>query len=80
MNPSKNNGNLRADFDSQDIGVSAERAAHTTLQQRNRLLERQLTERTQELGRSLVDLRSLATALDAAEQRERTRLATELHD
>ena len=80
MNPSKNNGNLRADFDSQDIGVSAERAAHTTLQQRNRLLERQLTERTQELGRSLVDLRSLATALDAAEQRERTHLATELHD
>ena len=62
-------------FDSQDIGVSAERAAHTTLQQRNRLLERQLTERTQELGRSLVDLRSLATALDAAEQRERTHLA-----
>jgi len=80
MNPSKNNGNLRADFDCEDIGVSAERAAHTTLQQRNRLLERQLTERTQELGRSLGDLRSLTTALDAAEQRERTRLATELHD
>ena len=80
MNPSKNNGNLRADFGSQEIEVSAERAAHATLQQRNRLLERQLTERTHELGRSLVDLRSLATALDAAEQRERTRLATELHD
>ena len=80
MNPSKNNGNLRADFGSQEIEVSAERAAHAMLQQRNRLLERQLTERTQELGRSLVDLRSLATALDAAEQRERTRLAAELHD
>ena len=80
MNPSKNNGNLRADFGSQEIEVSAERAAHAMLQQRNRLLERQLTERTQELGRSLVDLRSLATALDVAEQRERTRLATELHD
>ena len=80
MNPSKNNGNLRADFDSQDIGVSAERAAHTTLQQRNRLLEQQLVERTQELDRSLVDVRSLTTALDAAEQRERTHLATELHD
>jgi signal transduction histidine kinase len=80
MNPSKNNGNLRADFGSQEIEVSAERAAHAMLQQRNRLLERQLTERTQELGRSLVDLRSLATALDAAEQRERTHLATELHD
>ena len=80
MNPSQNNGNLRADFGSQDIEVSAERAAHAMLQQRNRILERQLTERTQELGRSLVDLRSLATALDAAEQRERTRLAAELHD
>ena len=80
MNPSQNNGNLRADFDSQDIGVSAERAAHTTLQQRNRLLEQQLVERTQELDRSLVDVRSLTTALDAAEQRERTHLATELHD
>ena len=80
MNPSKNNGNLRADFDCQDFGVSAERAAHTMLQQRNRLLERQLAERTQELGRSLVDLRSLTTALDAAEQRERTHLAAELHD
>ena len=80
MDPSKNNGNLRVDFDRQDFGVSAERAADTTLQQWNRILEQQLAERTQELGRSLVDLRSLATALDAAEQRERTHLATELHD
>ena len=80
MNPSKNNGNLRTNVDSQDIGVSAERAADTTLQQWNRLLERQLAERTQELGRSLVDVRSLTTALDAAEQRERTHLAAELHD
>ena len=55
MNPSKNNGNLGADFGSQEIEVSAERAAHAMLQQRNRLLERQLTERTQELGRSLVE-------------------------
>ena len=80
MNPSKNNGNLRTNVDSQDIGISAERAADTTLQQWNRLLERQLAERTQELGRSLVDVRSLTIALDAAEQRERTHLAAELHD
>jgi signal transduction histidine kinase len=88
MNPSQNNGNMTADvqtakealLDSQDTWVSAEQAADTTLQQWNRLLEQQLTERTQELGRSRVDLRSLATALDAAEQRERTHLATELHD
>jgi signal transduction histidine kinase len=60
---------------------SARRERHKpTLQERNRLLERQLTERTRELGRSLVDVRSLTAALDAAEQRERTHLATELHD
>jgi len=88
MNHSKINGNMTADVpstketlrDAQDTRVSAERAAFSQLQQCNRLLERQLDERTQELGRSLVDLRSLATALDAAEQRERTHLATELHD
>ncbi len=88
MDPSKNNGKMTADVhsttetlrDSQNTRVSAERAAYSQLQQWNRLLERKLAARTQELGRSLVDLRSLATALDAAEQRERTRLATELHD
>jgi len=63
-----------------DARVSAERAAETTLHQWKRLLERQLAERTQELDRSLVNVRSLTTALDAAEQRERTHLATELHD
>ena len=84
MNHSQDNGNMTADVhsttetlrDSQNTRVSAERAAYSQLQQWNRLLERKLAERTQELGRSLVDLRSLATALDAAEQRERTRLAT----
>ena len=88
MNPSKNNGKMTADVhstketlrDSQDTRVSAEQAAYSQLQQWNRLLERKLAERTQELGCSLVDLRSLTTALDAAEQRERTHLATELHD
>src|SRR5688572_6645069 len=88
MNPSQNNGKMTADVhstketlrDSQDTRVDAERAAYSQLQQWNRLLERKLAERTQELGRSRVDLRSLTTALDAAEQRERTHLAAELHD
>lgn len=80
MNPSKNNGKLRADFDCEDIGVSAERTAHATLKQWNRVLEQKLAERTQELNRSLVDVRSLTAALDAAQQSERTHLATELHD
>jgi signal transduction histidine kinase len=88
MNPSTNNGKMTADVhstketlrDSQDTRVSAERRAYSQLQQWNRLLERKLAERTQELGRSLVDVRSLTTALDDAEQRERTHLAAELHD
>jgi signal transduction histidine kinase len=80
MNPSKNNGNLRVDFTSEDIELSAERTAHATLKQGKRVLEQKLAERTQQLTRSLVDVRSLTTALDAAQQRERTRLATELHD
>ena len=88
MDTSKNNGKMTADVhpakealrNAQHTGVSAHRATHLTLQQRNRLLERQLAERSRELGRSLVTVRSLTTALDAAEQRERTRLAAELHD
>jgi signal transduction histidine kinase len=80
MNPSKNNGNLRADFASEDIEVSAERTAHATLKHGKRVLEQKLAERTQELNRSLVDVRSLTAALDAAQQSERTHLATELHD
>src|SRR5687767_885410 len=54
MNQSQNNGNMTADvqtakealLDPQDTWVSAEQAADTTLQQWNRLLEQQLTERT----------------------------------
>ena len=66
--------------DSQDTTVSADQAAYSQLQQWNGLLERKLAECTQELGCSLVDVRSLTTALDIAEQRERRHLATELHD
>ena len=80
MNPSKNNGNLKTDFDSEDIGVSAERTTHATLRQWKRVLEQKLAERTQELNRSLVEVRSLTAALDAAQQSERTHLATDLHD
>jgi PAS domain S-box-containing protein len=43
-------------------------------------LERLVTARTAELLESEVQLRSLATELNLAEQRERRRLATELHD
>jgi signal transduction histidine kinase len=88
MSRSKINGNMTVDVhstketlgDSEDTRVSAERAAYFQLQEGKRLLERKLAERTQELERSLLDLRSMTTALDAAQQRERTNLATELHD
>ena len=43
-------------------------------------LEQLVDERTQELVRSRDQLRALATELNLAEQRERRRVATELHD
>jgi signal transduction histidine kinase/ActR/RegA family two-component response regulator len=51
-------------------------------QQRNftEELERKVSERTQKLVSSQDRLRALATELNLAEQRERKRLATELHD
>jgi len=66
--------------ESQDIEFNTERAAQHRLQQWSRLLERQVAERTRELERSQVNLRSLAAELNVAEQRERKHLAIELHD
>jgi PAS domain S-box-containing protein len=43
-------------------------------------LEQRVAERTEELLQSESRLRALATELNLAEQRERTRLATDLHD
>ncbi len=43
-------------------------------------LEKLVNERTEELAHSRDQLRALATELNLAEQRERKRLATELHD
>ncbi|HWF59364.1 MAG TPA: response regulator [Nitrospira sp.] len=46
----------------------------------NDTLEQRVIERTQELAQSEDRLRALATELNLAEQRERKRLATDLHD
>ncbi|HKO30780.1 MAG TPA: response regulator [Nitrospiraceae bacterium] len=50
------------------------------LRQLTGTLEERVNERTQELTTSYARLRALATDLTVAEQRERRRLATELHD
>ena len=50
------------------------------LRQLTGTLEERVKERTQELAISYSRLRALATDLTVAEQRERRRLATELHD
>ena len=56
------------------------REAQTRLQRWNVELEQAVNEKTAELQQSQERLRTLATELNLAEQRERKRLATELHD
>ena len=60
-------------------GNSAE-TMETSLQQRNRLLEREVAERNTELERSQQNLQSILAQLDLVEERERKQLATDLHD
>jgi signal transduction histidine kinase len=86
MERSKSTENRTSDVLSAEEGPnlrtssSMPRAAPTQLQQWNRLLQWQVAERTRELERSRVNLRALAAELNLAEQRERTCLATDLHD
>ncbi len=60
--------------------VTDRKEAQARLERFAEELERQIAERTQELVRSQDRLRALAAELNLAEQRERKRLATELHD
>ena len=66
------------------VGVNYDITERKEAQERTRHfaeeLERQVTTRTAELLRSQEQLRALATDLNLAEQRERKRLAAELHD
>ena len=56
------------------------RASEERLRQLTSTLEERVKERTQELETSYTRLRALATELTMAEQKERRRLATQLHD
>ncbi|ALA59112.1 response regulator [Nitrospira moscoviensis] len=60
--------------------VTERQAAHEALRGLAAQLEQRVQERTRELVQSQERLRGLATELNLTEQRERKRLATELHD
>jgi PAS domain S-box-containing protein len=68
------------------IGIERKRSERALLEARNRLqewnveLEQAVSVKTVELVRSQERLRALTTELNLAEQRERQRLASELHD
>ncbi len=62
------------------VDITARKQAEEQLQRWTFELEQAVASRTQSLRQSEERLRALATELNLAEQRERNRLATELHD
>jgi PAS domain S-box-containing protein len=72
--------NVFTDITERKQAEEALRAAQERLQRWNVELERAVNEKTAELVQSQERLRALATELNLAEQRERQRLADELHD
>jgi len=63
-----------------NLDITDRKEALLRLERSAEELERQVASRTQELVRSQERLRTLTSELNLAEQRERKRLATELHD
>lgn len=67
-------------FDGLTLDISRRKRDEEALRKLNDELEQRVAARTYELAQSEDRLRTLATELNLAEQRERKRLATELHD
>ena len=65
---------------SPDRSLNGAETMETALEQRNRLLEREVSERDKELERSQKNLQSALAQLDLIQERERTQLAADLHD
>ena len=71
---------FNTDITERKLAEEGLREAHERLQHWNVELELAVQEKTRELQQSQDHLRAMATELNLAEQRERKRLATDLHD
>lgn len=67
-------------FDGVTLDITERKRAEESLRLLNNELEQRVADRTRALVQSQERLRAMATELNLAEQRERKRLATELHD
>lgn len=81
------NGGLRRDRNGTtthlagiNLDITERKAAEEALRKLNEQLDQRVMQRTQELAESQAGLRALVAELTKAEERERRRLAVELHD
>ncbi len=63
-----------------NFDITERKAAEEALRDLNEQLDQQVAQRTQELAESQAKLRALVAELTKTEERERRRIAVELHD